>query len=289
MPPPRGGERRLIPPHPMTLGEILDGAFRLYGATFKDVTLAVLLVLGVLQLLLSPLAAPTFTFTPEQQPQIDPTQIALAVGAGLIAFLVTPLVNGVVTWLAAERNQGRTVDWRDGYRNVAPRFASLLGASVLTGLIALGLMALAAVPVVLLAALVLPLGILLGFVALIVIVLATIGLLYVVVPVVIVEHARAVEAIRRSFALLRPQVGRVLGIAIVAGLILGIINGVIAGTGSIGALVAGPAAWIVSGLAGALGQAVVVPLGANVALLVYVDARVRQEGFDVELLVADVD
>jgi hypothetical protein len=272
----------------MTIGEILDGAFRLYGATFKDVTLAVLLVLGVLQLLLSPLSASSFTFTPEE-PTIEPAQIALAGAAGLVAFLVTPLVNGVVTWIAAERNQGRDVDWRDAYRNMAPRFATLLGASVLTGLIALGLMALAAVPVVLLGMVFLPLGILLGVVAFIAIVLATIGLLYVVVPVVVVEGTRAVEAIRRSFALLRPQFGRVLGIAIVAGLIVGIIGGIVGSVGTFGALVAGPVAWVVTGLTNALGQALTVPLAANVALLVYVDARVRQEGFDVELLVADVD
>lgn len=299
LPPPRPG-RRIIPLHPLTLGDILDGAFKLYRGTFAQVALAVVVVFGLLQLVTSlgvrSLEA-GFTFDPATSPEslgdVIPVGALVVLGLSVLAtLLVTPLVNGAVTWIAARYDLGEEPTWTDAYRAAARRFGALLGATVLTALLALGAFLVAVIvigiPVALIGQASVPAAVILGVLAFLVIgiplALIVAAVFYVIVPVIVLEDVGPVQALRRSYRLLRPQLLRVVGIVFVAGLLVGIVQAVIGGAFAALSFVAGPASWLVDTIGGTAAQLIAIPVAANIALLLYVDARIRREGFDIELL-----
>lgn len=301
-----GGPRRgLIPLRPMTVGDVLDGAFKLLRATFATVALIVLVAFvpfeALRQLLLGPLLGlsdPQMLpfLTPEGAPApdaaIDPALLAqvLAVGvvAGLLSWLVTILVSGAVTWAVARHEDGQDVVWRDAYGASLGRYGALLGASLLLFLVGIaGLVAIGVVAGVLGAAVHVALAVVVALVALVLLGLVLLPVSYVNVPVIVLEQRGPLEGLRRSWGLLRPRLGAVFGIVLLAGLIVAVVGGIVGALVGLLAgglsLVAEPLAWIVTGAGNVLAQLVVLPLVANVALLVYLDARVRHEGLDIEL------
>lgn len=284
----------------MTLGDILDGAFKLYRGTFAQVAVAVIVVFGVLQLV-SALSLQTFEsgfrFDPDATPQslgdVFPIGALVAlVVTTLVTLLVTPFVNGAVTWIAARHDLGDDPSWTDAYRAAGRRFGSLLGATLLTALLALVLFALATlavgIPVVLVAEASTAGAVILGLLGVVLVglplALLVAAIFYVIVPVIVLEDVGPVGALRRSYRLLRPQLFRVVGIVLVAGLLVGIVQAVVAGAFAALSFVAGPLSWLVDTIGGTAAQVVALPVAANVALLLYIDARIRREGFDIELL-----
>lgn len=284
----------------MTLGDILDGAFKLYRGTFARVALAVVVVFGPLQLVTS-LAMrgieAAFSFDPASSPEsigeVVPVGALVVVALSVLAtLLVTPLVNGAVTWIAAHHDLGEDPTWTEAYRAAARRFGALLGATVLTALLALGLFLAAAVvvgiPVALIGQASVGAAVVLGILAFLVIGIP-LGLImaavfYVIVPVIVLEDVGPVQALRRSYRLLRPQLLRVIGIVFVGGLLVGVVQAVIAGAFAALSFVAGPLSWLVDTVGGTAAQLIAIPVAANIALLLYVDARIRREGFDIDLL-----
>lgn len=276
----------------MGLGDVLDTAFKLLRVTFVPAALIVLVVFGPLQLLAA-LAFPTPNFFEFDATTgvADPDIGRLVVGglAGIVTWLLTPLVNGALVWLGAEYESGRDPDWTDAYRAVVGHFGALLVAGLLIGLAGIvAAVALVAPAVAIGAAGVVPLAVLWGIVAVLLlfaIFLAGSALFYVVAPAIVLEDLGAVEGLRRSFNLIRPRIWPILGIVVVAGLILLLVNGIIAGiSGVLGLLL--PAGWIVVAIGGILAQVLVAPLTAYVALAVYVDQRIRHEGYDLALRAA---
>lgn len=301
-----GGTRRgLIPLRPMTVGDVLDGAFKLLRATFATVALIVLVAFvpfeAISQTLLGPIlgvsdpqALPFLTEqgAPAPDAAIDTELLARLVVAGavtgLVSWLVTILVSGAVTWAVARHEEGHDVDWRQAYGAAWRRYGSLLGASVL--LLVLGIVGFIAV--VALAAAVgwvvhVAVGVIVGLAGAVLLALVVLPVSYVNVPVIVLERRRAVAGLRRSWGLLRPRLGAVFGIVLLAFIIVAIVAGVVGGllallAGGL-AMIAEPLGWITSGAANVLVQLIVLPLVANVALLVYLDARIRHEGLDIEL------
>lgn len=286
----------------MRFGEMLDAAVRLLRRTFSQVLVLIVLTLGSFTLLqtlvapapVSPFADPaSFTFT---------TADAVRAGVSVLIVIVSqlfvlPLVRGAVTGIAVEADRGGDTSWQAGLA-IARRLAGrLIGLSFL--LLLLGLLAVAVLGVVFGVPLFVLItndqvvgAVLFGLVAVLVtlaVAVVATALVYVAVPVLLVEEAGPTAALRRSVALVWPQFWRVLGIVLLTGLLVLVVNGVL-GVSSLPFLLLG-------GVGAQLGNAVIttaafvltVPFQANVALLLYVDSRVRTEGLDVAVLTAELD
>jgi hypothetical protein len=115
-------------------------------------------------------------------------------------------------------------------------------------------------------------------------------------PVLIVlEWLPVVDAITRSFALVRNSFWRVLGIRLLAAIVVGVIGNAIAAPfsivgqimlvataseGSITMLLVGTT---LSAIGSAIGQIITSPFNAGVVVLLYTDRRMRAEAFDLVL------
>lgn len=109
------------------------------------------------------------------------------------------------------------------------------------------------------------------------------------VPVVVVEHVGPWTAVRRSYELVRPQLLRIVGIVVLTALLLGIVGAVLGVLNFVFAIFGGAAGVVGAILVTTVSLVITVPLEANIALLLYVDARVRVEGLDVAVLTAELD
>ena len=72
-------------------------------------------------------------------------------------------------------------------------------------------------------------------------------------------------------------------------LLVGVVSGVLGLLSVPFAFIGGRVAQVATAVVALLAQVVTVPFEANVALLLYVDARVRAEGLDVAVLTAELD
>ena len=104
------------------------------------------------------------------------------------------------------------------------------------------------------------------------------------------ENTGVVEGIGRSWALTRGSFWRVLGILVLAGLITGIVNGMLSfglglifGVVALGLPAAQPLVTALTMLLTSILSALVLPFTAAVTALTYIDLRMRGEGLDVEL------
>ncbi len=142
--------------------------------------------------------------------------------------------------------------------------------------------------------LILSVSIILGvglFFLLVPVVLLTVYLVYwsVAVPTVMVEGSSPIEALRRSFRLVRHQWWRVFGISLVVGLVSLGLALVISLPFQVVSWIAAPeAATTLSSAVEFLGELSVVlavpPVAAVAGTLLYYDLRVRKEGFDLPSL-----
>ena len=128
------------------------------------------------------------------------------------------------------------------------------------------------------------------------VVIALIAYLYTVVlfaPVLIVlERLPVVEAVTRSFALVRNGFWRVLGIRALTYIVATVVADaiavpfsivgqvILAGTPSTGVLLLGTA---LASIGSAIGQIITAPFNAGVIVLLYTDRRMRAEAFDLVL------
>jgi hypothetical protein len=115
---------------------------------------------------------------------------------------------------------------------------------------------------------------------------------------VVLEREGPVRALGRSWRLVRGSFWRVLGITLLAGLIVVVTAGVLQIPFSlIGALAGGGssllpatggsvAGILISAVGGVVAGAVARPISAGVAVLLYVDLRMRREGLDLVLQTA---
>lgn len=285
-----GGERAgIIPLHPMSLGDVLDTAFKLFRATAAAAALTVAIVYGPLSLLTS-LPGATLSFTDPTDPfaGMSGSALALAGFAMLVTTLVGPLVTAAVTVIAVQRERGGEMSWQDAYRVAVGRFGTILLATLLLFVATLAAVIVIALPAVAIGAANVGVGVLVGLVLLLPTLAAIIVLFYLIVPVILLEDVTATEAVRRSFALLRRRFWPTVGTVVVAGILIGIIGAVVSIAFSAVSVIAGPAAFLLQALGSTASSLVTVPLTANVALLIYLDARIRHEGLDIEVLTADL-
>jgi hypothetical protein len=292
---------RPIPLQPMRVGQILDGAFKLYRLHFGTLVGIVAFVLvpfhgvALLSLLATLEFRPTFIGPAVLQP--DPW---VSAAAGLIQYLiVTPFLTAAIVKTAADAFLGNQTGVGTSYRAALPRIHSVLWVSVL--------LALSAIPWFIPGY-----ALLIGGAGTRSVATASIGGLLIlagVVPavffilrfllgpsVVMVENIRGVSALRRSWRLEKGLTAKALGtMLLVILLILAMAVVLLAILGVIVALVAGGddveaarLVFVVDYLANVLLSLFATPFVNLVIVLLYFDARIRKEGFDLEVMAQQI-
>lgn len=277
-PQPKGGDARTgpLPLHPMSVGDVLDGAFKLLKANFRTILLVVASIVVPLQL------ASAFLVRQQVSPGLlnilrDPTvaqdQSAFSLGdAGsslltvVLGLITAPLIAGAVSRVCAASYLGQQVGPADALRTTIRRLPALLAAAFLVGLLTIG-----------------------GFVLCILPGIALTALYTVVTPAMMIEEIGPVEGMRRSWRLVKPRFWGVLGIVALAWLISAFIGNLLGGAPSaIGTILGGSFAWLWIAVGAVLASIVSAPITAIVDTLLYFDGRIRNEGFDLQVMAQDL-
>jgi len=315
-PPPRPG---IIPLRPLTLGDILAGAFQVIRRNPRPTfgfalvvslvsTLVVTLVTGVVTGLLlaridSAAAADVETVTAGSVLGIVITTVV----ASTLSAALTSLVLGVISLEVARGALGERHTLRGLWQGMRGRIWPLVGWTVLlVAAVFLAIIIVVALITVVFAAAGTTAGVV---VAVIVVIVGGLGAtvlgfwlttkLAFVAPALVVERRRLGDAIARSWRLTRGHFWRILGIQLLVSTIVGIAVQVVtvplSVVGQFGALLinpngsegAGIAILVVIGLLTlalvSVATAVALVAQSAVPALLYLDVRMRSEGLDLEL------
>lgn len=297
---------------PLTLGELLDRSFSLYRRHFR-LFVGLMAIPSIFTLLFGIIGQ----ILPEamKQPgagggQPDAITMIMLFAIGSLAFvlffigyLVTYMITlGATTVAVSELYVGRTATIASAYAHVRDQIGRLLIlmlaialrlGGILFGLILIvmaisigfAVMARAAGPVFA------AFGTVLAMLA-----VAVFSLRYALsVPALVLEHVTASQAIRRSVALSRGNLGRTALIVLFAMVITWAGMAIFQGPFMVGAVLAGPETstgfWLnlAGAVTGTIGGAITGPLMIIALALLYYDVRIRHEGLDVQLMVAGLD
>jgi hypothetical protein len=294
----------VIPLRPLTLSDIFNGAvgyIRTNPKATLGLTALVVVVMQIISLMatLGPLAAygRTTTERPDELSWgVVGTWMASMAAGLLVTWLGGMLLSGMLTVIVGRAVFGSPITIGETWARIRGRLLPLLGLALLEAAVVAALVGLVAVIVALLAAIGHgALAVLLGF-PLVLAVIALMVYLYTVVlfaPVLIVlERLPVIDAITRSFALIRNGFWRVLGIRTLTFIVATVVANavaapfsivsqvILAGNPSIGVLLVGTA---LTSIGSAIGQIITAPFNAGVIVLLYTDRRMRAEAFDLVL------
>lgn len=309
-----GPKPGIVPLRPLGLSEILDGAIiyiRRSPVVTLGVTAAVIALAEAVQLALYyALVGNLNQLNAEQLSGLfglnptfsSSTPIRVSTVVGFVVQVVALLVlTGVLTAVIGRAVLGHGATLREVWRDAGPRIPALLGVALAAlvasavaagvclgpGIIAVATDAPDAVAVLLfvpgsLAAIAAFLWVTISF--------------SLAAPTVVLERFGVLPALRRSYALVRSGFWRILGILLLSALIAYVISGVlqvpfILGVTFLGLQFAGVGWWnlvilLLTSLGGTIASTVVLPFSAGVPVLLYLDQRMRREGFDMELRAA---
>ncbi len=258
---------------PRGIGEILDTAVALYRARFAKLTLVaatVVIPVQVVSALVLLSAQPdhyNLNVTGTVSPQYDSGSVAVAFAAviviSIVSVLSTALITAVCTRIVADAYIDHESVTREAVRVVRPRVFAIAGLSILV-IICEGL----------------------GFLFCIVGVLVPITVLAVALPVLILEGVGVGAAVSRSVNLTKANAGHVLGVVLTARLLVIVLNGALAvgvnyllrsGDSTVGAVIG-------QSVASTIAAVLTTPFAATATVALYFDLRIRNEAFDVQLL-----
>jgi hypothetical protein len=287
--PPPGFKPGIIPLRPLSLGEILDGAFatmkRNPGATLglaAIVTAAgqliqVLLILGVAH----------------GDTHVGASALLVIVSA-LISLIFQLVLSGALTYVVGDAVLGKRMSMGEALQRVLPRVPALFGVVLLQILVAVG----AALPGIILAVVAAAAGI--PGLAVLIGIADAVFFVYVVVrvslsaPALVLEGQRPVAALRRSSTLVRGSWWRIFGITLLVYVVGRLIGGVIgapfsflsgvslSGSGDSLTVHTGGLLW--GALGGILSGTVSYPIISGSIAILYIDRRMRREGLDLTLV-----
>ncbi len=301
-----------IPLRPLGISEILSGAFtsvRQNPSATLGLSAIVLTCYGVISAAISlALRGTVHNLNLSSGQTLTHTQIVDIVAIVLpsllviaaLGFITELILTGLLTVVIGRGVLGHKVSMGEAWRIALPRLPAILGAIILIGLCVIAPWVAVAVLVVILAVVHATTA------AVIVGVVGGIAALYVSVwfpvmfslaaPAVVLERQGPARSLARSWRLVRKSFWRVFWILLLATLIVLIAGAVLqipfsllttlvggsagfvglAGTGSVAGVIIGAVGSIVAG-------AVTRPISAGVAVLLYLDLRMRKEGLDLAL------
>jgi hypothetical protein len=276
---PKAGSARTgpLPLHPMTLGDLLDGAFKLLKANLRTIVLVAAAFLIPVNLLAAFFQRDLLGGYSFLRILDDPSLVEQAAGpsgpqlAGtlltvLASVLVTPFVGGAVSRVVASSYLGEELDPGPAIRVTGRRFLALLGAFLCTGLLKL-----------------------LGLALCLVGALVPMTFFLVTTPAVVVEELGPIRAMARSAMLARPRFWPTMGVAVVSGLMASVLGNILSAPFQVAALAIGYRwGWILLAVGSILPALLTTPFVSIVATLVYFDGRIRNEGFDLQMIAAEL-
>ncbi|CAN5788307.1 hypothetical protein BH23ACT10_BH23ACT10_18720 [soil metagenome] len=294
---------------PLSLGDVIDGTFRLARAHWRAFAVGLGVIVVPLSLITGFVLAQIFGSTPGLLESLQNPDVADSIAndgnidqftnlvagsglAGIAAFLLSPLIYGIAVWIAARAYRTGSVDPMDGVRAAGRRYLPLLGASLLLGIVpllffvlpaaVLGVGAASGVDALLVVG-----GI--GLLVAVVLVIIALARFTVTIPALMLEEVGPVRSLRRSNTLVKGRTGFVLGTMVVVYIISAIVQLVIAVPfqllGGVFERVLGAAAGAITLTAGNIVSSILGNTLLGVAIvLIYFDRRVRAEGYDLSEL-----
>ena len=252
----------------MGVGELLDAAIRLYRAQWKRLMAIVAIVVvpvtflqGFLTRTLgSPFADPTTVST-----DVDSTFIASLVLSALQTFVIYPFLTAAVARASADVYLGHEVTVGPTFRFAARRIHSILWISILSALATgLGLLLL-----------VIP-----GIIVFVRLVFGSV--------VLVVEGQKGGKALGRSWRLAKRHFWKLLGTLVLAFVMAGFVQFILAIPGGIAYAAIGTAGWPFLAIATTLAEVITTPFTTLITVLLYFDLRIRKEGFDLEVMAREM-
>jgi hypothetical protein len=293
----------VIPLRPLTLTDILNGAFS-YIRTNPKATLGLTTVVVViaqligLALQIGPLAA--MGELSVLRGEEASTAAALGSSASGLASAVTTLLSsivlsGMLTVIVGRAVFGASITIGEAWQRVRGRILPLLGYSLLWLLIV-------AVPVFVVVVVIAIVAQLSGAAAFIIGIPLVLGLIALLIylwtvlsfaaPLIVLERLGIFVSIKRSVSLVKGDFWRVLGIRLLATLVAGVVAAAVSIPFSFGGqimLMSSESsttiliALVLVAIGGAVGQIITAPFSAGAVVLLYTDRRMRAEAFDLVL------
>ena len=271
---------------PRAVTEILDAAFHLYREHFTPLTILAALALFPVVVMTAVFAA-GMTAIETSGGEVAATPVFAVVM--LVFALLSPLLLAWFLLLQAALQRavsdaylGEPVSWSGALRAVRPRFWRVIGASILKGLLLSAPVFAALLVIGIGVAIQQPAIVILVFLALIVVVYLIYMRVALVPATVVLEDNGVGASLRRSWELTAGHARRVFGALALAYLI------VIALQLTVMGIVTVVSNFAVGQIAANLASIVTYPIVAGVIVLMYYDLRIRKEGFDLEVMSADL-
>ncbi len=303
----------IIPLRPLSLGELLDGAFRairtnprvMFGLSAAVVTVTALIQLAITWSVFQDLESLVITSTSGTASDLENldaalgdlvAQLGVTLGASTISGVVTTILSGLLIISVSQSVLGRTAGLGEVWASAKGQILRLLALSFLVLLIVIApLVPWAAILIVALAQEQVGLAIAVGALGLLLVIVAVSYLVTKTVlatPALMLERAGIVAALRRGWVLTTGAFWRVLGIYLLTMVLVSIVSGAISGSTSLILQLTGPdptgamfspAYLIGTTIAQIVAAALTTPFTAAVIALLYIDVRMRKEGLDLEL------
>jgi len=270
---------------PLSMGQLLDRAIRLYRNNF-------LLFIGIVTLTQIPASAfavllvivttnPAFieTFSGELFPLMAGL---VAFVVGIVSALITQIGTAALTRAIADIYLGETIGILEAYRKIGNSWLTLIGATILSGIMMAALFIFFFIPCIGWAAAIPGFGLIMFF---------TLAVIPLIAPVIVLEGKGAASAISRAWNLARQRFWWVFGFVIILTIFAQLV-------------VTGPVALsqiallsilnttnqtliaVLQQLVSFLLSIIYLPIQLTCITLLYFDTRVRLEGFDLALLAA---
>ncbi|MCW7946383.1 membrane protein [Streptomyces hygroscopicus] len=314
--PPPAAKPGVIPLRPLGVGEILDGAvstMRTYWRTVLGISLTVSVVTEIVVILIQGFALKSSTTTNSlSNPSASPGEVSRALADSLlssgavflVALLGTIVATALLTMVTSRAVLGRSVTTAEAWSDARPQLMRLLGLTLLLPLMAFAIIAVGALPGIIVAvtgSTVAGIGLaVLGGLAASVVATWIMIRFSLASPALMLEKQSIRKSLSRSVKLVRGSWWRVFGIQLLGQLIAGIVSSIIVipfafiagalGGGGITGLVNGSGTggfgWtflIVSGIGSVIGRMLTFPITAGVNVLLYIDQRIRREALDLDL------
>ncbi|HLY60346.1 MAG TPA: glycerophosphoryl diester phosphodiesterase membrane domain-containing protein [Terriglobia bacterium] len=304
---------------PLSIGELLDRTFSYYRNNFwlfAGIVAAPQVAMVAVSIFMQSLR---LTGTPPP-PSKDPTDIIARFPAMMAGFAITmvvlmlaaiiiySLVQGAVAYALSEVHLGRLTTVKAAFRNLKGKAWRLIDVVVSIGIRVMGIFILMWLGLVLIVAV--PAGLITGlgkpgpvFIT-IVVILLILGMLAAIVlapvlmmryalavPALVLENLTARQAIKRSVKLAKGNIWKIFLIFLLMYMITTVVISVFQGPFIVASIVIAarhgvPPLWlqIPSAISGGIGGTLSGPLIAIALTLLYFDARVRKEGFDLQLM-----
>ncbi len=254
----------------MRASDVLDGVFKLLKANFRTIAVIVAVLVVPVQLAVAfgerNLLNGQSVIKVLNDPSVaNRSSTPLAPYIGIVAnYLLLPYVGAALAQVVSASYLGREIGPREALAGVWHRARTLFAAwfvhlgGELVGLMACGV------------------GIFFAF-----------PLFVMLAPVIVLEGLPFWQAVRRSWRLAARRYWATLGIALLAGLVAYVLGQILSVVPNVTAVLIGLRwGWLLLALGGSLTALIVTPVAGLTATLLYFDARIRTEGFDLQVVAA---